>query len=61
MTADDKIGSLTEYRGIRPLKEGTVFAKFRVKKKFSKKEEKTEEEKPILDKDTKENIIDIEA
>lgn len=61
MVADDKIDPLGPYRGIRPLKEGTVFAKFRVKKKFSKKEEKSEEEKPLPEKGSGEHRIDIEA
>lgn len=32
MTPDDKIDSLGPYRGIRPVKEGSVFAKFKIKK-----------------------------
>lgn len=61
MVADDKIEPLGPYRGIRPLKEGSVFAKFRVKKKVSKKEEKSQEEKPSLEKNSGQHRVDIEV
>jgi len=58
MTPDDKIDPLGPYRGIRHIKEGSVFAKFKIKKKPSKKEENTEEKSS---KEKSEHKIDIEA
>jgi hypothetical protein len=60
MTPDDKIDSLGPYRGIRPVKEGSVFAKFKIKKKPLKKEENAEE-KSLKEKEQSEHKIDIEA
>lgn len=59
MTPDDKIDPLGPYTRVRPLREGTVFAKYKVKKKPTKKEE--QEEKPTTKKESTEGRIDIEA
>lgn len=61
MVADDKIDPLGSYRGIRPLKEGTVFAKFKIRKKSPKRNEKAEQEKLSAEKKSEEHRIDIEA
>jgi len=37
MTAEDRIDPLGQYRGIRSLREGSVFAKYKIKKKFKRK------------------------
>ncbi|MDI1471796.1 MAG: hypothetical protein QMD43_01485 [Thermodesulfovibrio sp.] len=60
MTPDDKIDPLGPYRGIRPVKEGSVFAKFKIKKKPPKKEENSEE-KSSKEKEQSEHKIDIEV
>lgn len=60
MAAEDRIDPLGQYRGIRPLKEGSVFAKYKIKKKFKKKEESNEESSSSEEK-TLEHRIDIEA
>ncbi|MCS7202873.1 MAG: hypothetical protein NZ809_00290 [Thermodesulfovibrio sp.] len=56
MSPEDKIDPLGAYREIKPIKQGSIFAKFRVKKKDKEKKEKeTQKEK------TTEHRIDIEA
>ncbi|HHW20791.1 MAG TPA: hypothetical protein PKV92_05995 [Thermodesulfovibrio thiophilus] len=60
MTAEDRIDPLGQYRGIRSLREGSVFAKYKIKKKFKKKEESNEESSSSEEK-TSEHRIDIEA
>lgn len=58
MVPEDKIDPLGAYREIRPIRQGSVFAKFRIKKK--KKEEKKQKEPPEEDKGT-EHRVNIEA
>lgn len=60
MSPDDKIDPLGPYRGVRPLREGNVFARYKIKKKPPKKEEE-EGEKPTTKKEPSESRIDIEA
>lgn len=62
MTPDEKIEPLGSYRSTRPLQEGSVFAKYRVKKKILKKEqEKSEEERKFPEEESKGHRVDIEA
>lgn len=62
MVPDDKIEPLGPYRGIRPVREGSIFAKFKVKRKISSKQQQlSEEEKSQSKKDSNEHQIDIEA
>lgn len=60
MTAEDKIDPLGQSRGIRIIKEGSVFAKFRTKRKIKTKKEQTEEE-TAREQKSSEHKIDIEA
>lgn len=57
MTADEPVEPLSPYRGVRPLKEANVFAKYRGKKKPMKKEEEQEPPK----KKPSDSRVDIEA
>lgn len=61
MTAEEKIEPLGPYREIRPIKEGSVFAKYRVKKKLKDLEKKHEEEILSSERKSSEHRIDIEA
>lgn len=61
MSPDEKIEPLGPYRAIKPIKEGSVYAKLKIKKKSLKKEEKSEEEKPTTKTETSTGRIDIEA
>lgn len=58
MTPEDKIDSLGPYRGIRPVREGSVFAKYKLKKKLKKRKEESEEASA---KKSSNHKIDIEA
>ncbi|MCS7164356.1 MAG: hypothetical protein NZ845_05100 [Thermodesulfovibrio sp.] len=60
MAAEEKIDPLVPYRGVRPIKEGSVFAKYKIRKKIKKSKE-TEKETPSPNKKSQEQIIDIEA
>ncbi|GAB6183169.1 hypothetical protein [Thermodesulfovibrio hydrogeniphilus] len=60
MSPRDEIDSVGPYRSIRPIKEGSVFARYKVKKKTPKKESSEEEKLPKEKKDS-EHRIDIEA
>lgn len=60
MAAEDKIDPLGPYRDMRPLKEGNVFAKIKIKRKF-KKEKESKEEKLSEDKNSQDHKVDIEA
>lgn len=60
MADEDRIDPLGQYRGIRPVREGSVFAKYRFRKKPKKKEEKEEKQQSTAEKNS-EHIIDIEA
>jgi len=37
MTAEDRIDPLGQYRGIRSLREGSVFAKYKIKKSLKER------------------------
>lgn len=58
MTPEDKIDPLGPYRGIRPVREGSVFAKYKLKKKPKKRKEESEEASA---KKSSNHKIDIEA
>ncbi len=60
MVAEDKIDPLGPYRGMRPLKEGKIFAKIKIKKKF-KKEQESKEENLSKDKNSQDHKLDIEV
>ncbi len=60
MSPPDEIDGIDQYRRIRPIREGSVFAKYKVKKKSSKKESSEEENLP-KEKKASEHRIDIEA
>lgn len=61
MAAEERIDPLGPYRGIRPVREGSVFAKYKVRKKLKKTEEKSEKETLSSEKESSEHKIDIEA
>ncbi len=61
MSPEEKIDPLSPYRGIRPLREGSVFSKYRVKKKTPKKRETSEEEMAPEEKKESQHRVDIEA
>lgn len=61
MAAEERIDPLGPYRGIRPVREGSVFAKYKAKRKFKKTEEKSEKETLSSEKESSEHKIDIEA
>lgn len=61
MTAEERIDPLGPYREIRHIKEGSVFAKYRVRKKLKKPEKKHEEETSSSERKSSEHRIDIEA
>ncbi|MEN2994872.1 MAG: hypothetical protein ABDH19_05970 [Thermodesulfovibrio sp.] len=60
MAAEERINPLVPYKEVRPIKEGSVFAKYKIRKKIKKSEE-TEKETPSPKKKSAEQIIDIEA
>jgi hypothetical protein len=55
MTPDEKIDSVSAYRGIRAVKEGSVFAKYKVKKRLKRQQEETEEEQTPPKKESSEH------
>ncbi|GAB5046993.1 hypothetical protein [Thermodesulfovibrio sp. TK110] len=59
MSPEDRIDPLGPYRGIKPVREGSVFAKYKLRKKFKKKEAQPEEK--TTHKESSEHKIDIEA
>ncbi|WP_353683454.1 hypothetical protein V4D30_06135 [Thermodesulfovibrio sp. 3907-1M] len=59
MSPEDRIDPLNPYRAIKPVREGSVFAKYKLRKKFKKKEEQPEEK--TAPKESSEHKIDIEA
>jgi len=61
MTPDEKIDSVGAYRGLRTVREGSVFAKYKVKKRLKRQQEETEEEQTPPKKESSEHKIDIEA
>ncbi len=61
MPADEKIDPLLPYRGIRPLREGNVFAKYKVRKKQQSREKPSEEQAKPEVKDQSKRGIDIEV
>ena len=65
MFSPDEIDGVGHYRGIRPIKEGSVFARYKIKKKASKRESSEEENLSRAKKDSEkkdsEHKIDIEA
>ncbi len=63
MSPEDRIDSVGAYRGVRVVKEGSVFAKYKVKKKLKKEheEEAKKEEESSSKKESSEHKIDIEA
>jgi len=44
MTPDEKIDSVSAYRGIRAVREGSVFAKYKIKKRLKRQQEEPEKE-----------------
>lgn len=60
MSPEDKIDPMLPYRGIRPLKEGNVFARYKIKKKPQIKREPKEEESSAKTEEGQ-HRIDIEA
>lgn len=61
MSPENRIDPLGPYRGIRPVREGSVFAKYKLRKKIKKREEKPEEESTSKETPPREHKIDIEA
>ncbi|GAQ94238.1 hypothetical protein TAGGR_1417 [Thermodesulfovibrio aggregans] len=59
MSPEDKIEPMGYYRGIRAVREGSVFAKYKLRKKIKKKEQQSEEK--TSSKESSEHRIDIEA
>lgn len=59
MAEEDRINPTGPYRGVRPIREGSVFAKYRVRKKLKKTQEKPEE--TSSEKSSSEHRIDIQA
>ncbi|MGB9710032.1 MAG: hypothetical protein ACPLZA_00845 [Thermodesulfovibrio sp.] len=59
MNPEDKIDPLGPYSAIRSVKEGSVFAKYKLRKKFKKKEEQPEGK--TTPRESSEHKIDIEA
>ncbi|MCS7214553.1 MAG: hypothetical protein RMI30_06215 [Thermodesulfovibrio sp.] len=61
MADEEKIDPLLPYRGMRPIKEGSVFAKYKVKKKSKKAEEKQQKENISSEEKSSNHRIDIEV
>lgn len=61
MSPEDRIDSLGPYIRIRSIKEGSVFAKYKLRKKLKKREEKPEEKTTSKETLSSEHRIDIEA
>jgi len=59
MADEDRIDPLGAYRAIRPVREGSVFAKYRLRKKPKKKEEKSERKTSGAEEKTSEHKVDI--
>jgi len=55
MTPDEKIDSVSAYRGIRAVREGSVFAKYKIKKRLKRQQKETEEEQTPTKKESSEH------
>lgn len=60
MTPDEKIDSVGGYRALRAVREGSVFAKYKVKKR-QKKQQEQKEKSSSTEKKSFEHKIDIEV
>lgn len=59
MSPEDRIDPLEPYRGIKPVREGSVFAKYKLRKKIKKNEQQPEEK--TTSRESSEHKVDIEA